>query len=203
MTGVSGRRWRLRGRFPDGELAGAPYQPLVRHLLWHRGFRDISVAQSFFEARDPGHDPADLPDVVVAVERLRAAIRAGELIAVYGDFDVDGVTASAILIEAMSRAGRPRHAVHSGPLRRGLRREHRGDRVAGSAGRLGDRHRGLRHQLRRRDRASADAWRRHDHRRPPHRPAGAARRPSPSSTRSASTPSTRRTNSRLAALRCE
>lgn len=105
MTGVSGRRWQLRGRFPDGELAGAPYQPLIRHLLWHRGFRDAGDADAFIEARDPGHDPRLLPDVEAAVARLRKAIDGGELIAVYGDFDVDGVTASAILIEAIAELG--------------------------------------------------------------------------------------------------
>jgi single-stranded-DNA-specific exonuclease len=104
-TGVSGRRWQLRGRFPDGELAGAPYQPLIRHLLWHRGFRDAGDAAAFIEARDPGHDPRLLPDVEAAVGRLRKAIDGGELIAVYGDFDVDGVTATAILIEAIADLG--------------------------------------------------------------------------------------------------
>lgn len=104
-TGVSGRRWQLRGRFPDGELAGAPYQPLIRHLLWHRGFRDAGDAAAFIDARDPGHDPRLLPDVEAAVARLRKAIDGGELIAVYGDFDVDGVTATAILIEAISELG--------------------------------------------------------------------------------------------------
>ncbi len=105
MTGVSGRRWRLRGRFPDGELDGAPYQPLIRHLLWHRGLRSAADAAAFLDARDPGFDPMLLPDIGLALDRLQAAIAAGELIAVYGDFDVDGVTASAILIEALSELG--------------------------------------------------------------------------------------------------
>ncbi|HEY8768459.1 MAG TPA: single-stranded-DNA-specific exonuclease RecJ [Dehalococcoidia bacterium] len=105
MAGVSGRRWRLRGRFPDGELEGAPYQPLIRHLLWHRGLRTIADAAAFLEARDPAFDPMLLPDIGIALDRLQAAIAAGELIAVYGDFDVDGVTASAILIEALRELG--------------------------------------------------------------------------------------------------
>jgi single-stranded-DNA-specific exonuclease len=104
-TGVSGRRWRLRGRFPDGELDGAPYQPLIRHLLWHRGLRNAADAAAFLDARDPSFDPLLLPDIGVALDRLQGAIAAGELIAVYGDFDVDGVTASAILIEALTELG--------------------------------------------------------------------------------------------------
>jgi single-stranded-DNA-specific exonuclease len=105
MTGVSGRRWRLRGRFPDGELEGAPYQPLIRHLLWHRGLRTTADAAAFLEARDPAFDSLLLPEIGVALDRLKRAMAAGELIAVYGDFDVDGVTASAILIEALTELG--------------------------------------------------------------------------------------------------
>ncbi len=105
MTGVSGRRWRLRGRFPEGELEGAPYQPLIRHLLWHRGLRSAADAATFLEARDPSFDPMLLPDIGLALERLRGAIAKGELIVVYGDFDVDGVTASAVLIEGLADLG--------------------------------------------------------------------------------------------------
>lgn len=105
MTGVSGRRWQLRGRFPDGELDGAHKEPLVRHLLWHRGLRSAADAATFLEARDPGFDAMLLPDIEIAIERMQRVITSGELIAVYGDFDVDGVTASAILIEALSELG--------------------------------------------------------------------------------------------------
>ena len=105
MTGVSGRRWQLRGRFPDGELASAPHQPLVRHLLWHRGVRTAAEAAVFMDAADPHHNPLDLPDIEPAINRLRRAIDSGELIAIYGDFDVDGVTSSAILLEALGDLG--------------------------------------------------------------------------------------------------
>jgi len=51
------------------------------------------------------YDPMLLPDIEPALARLRRAIAEGELIAVYGDFDVDGVTASAILIEGLRGVG--------------------------------------------------------------------------------------------------
>jgi single-stranded-DNA-specific exonuclease len=51
------------------------------------------------------YDPLLLPDMEAAVYRLRQAIQRGELIAVYGDFDVDGLTASAILIEGLRTLG--------------------------------------------------------------------------------------------------
>ena len=51
------------------------------------------------------HDPLLLPDIEPALARLRKALRVGERIAVYGDFDVDGVTASALLMEGLSASG--------------------------------------------------------------------------------------------------
>lgn len=102
---ATGKRWRLRGRFPDDALKGAPGQPLVRHLLWHRGVRTVAEAKAFTLAPDPAYDALLLPDIEQALDRIVRAIEAGELIAVYGDFDVDGVTAAAILIEALGEAG--------------------------------------------------------------------------------------------------
>jgi single-stranded-DNA-specific exonuclease len=51
------------------------------------------------------HDALLLPDIEAALTRLRRAMAEGELIAVYGDFDVDGVTASAILCEGLAALG--------------------------------------------------------------------------------------------------
>ncbi|HYE02763.1 MAG TPA: hypothetical protein VD963_05975, partial [Phycisphaerales bacterium] len=52
------------------------------------------------------HDPSLLPGVEAAAERLLAALAGGERIAIYGDYDVDGVTATAILFHTL-RALRP------------------------------------------------------------------------------------------------
>ena len=99
------RRWRLRGRQPEGELAAAPYPPLIRHLLWHRGVRPPAEAAAFMDGAVVEYHPLLLPDIEPALDRLRRAIDEGELIAVYGDFDVDGVTASTILIEGLRGLG--------------------------------------------------------------------------------------------------
>lgn len=106
QTQGGARHWRLRGRFPEGELASAPYPAIIRHLLWHRGIRTVADGTGFM---DPPHadvnDPLLLPDAEPALERIQLAIHNDELIAVYGDFDVDGVTASAILIEGLRGLG--------------------------------------------------------------------------------------------------
>jgi len=103
--GGQGRRWRLRGRFPDGALEGAPYPTLIRHLLWHRGLRTGDEAERFMAGPPVEHDPLLLPDIEPALGRLRQAVRDGERIAVYGDFDVDGVTALALLVEGLRSLG--------------------------------------------------------------------------------------------------
>jgi len=105
MLAPPARRWKLRGRFPEGDLTSAPYPPLIRHLLYHRNIRTPEQAAAFFDASPIDHDPLLLPDITPALNRIRRAIEGGETIAVYGDFDVDGVTASAILIESLRELG--------------------------------------------------------------------------------------------------
>jgi single-stranded-DNA-specific exonuclease len=95
----------LRGRFPEGDLAAAPYPPLIRHLLYHREIRTPQQAAAYFDSAPIEHDPLLLPDIGPAMERIRSAIDSGQKIAIYGDFDVDGVTASAILIEGLREVG--------------------------------------------------------------------------------------------------
>ena len=102
---ASGRRWRLRGRFPDEALTGAPYPALIRHLLWHRGLQTAESAARFMEGPPVEHDPLLLPDIEPALWRLRQAVGGGERVAVYGDFDVDGVTACALLVEGLRSLG--------------------------------------------------------------------------------------------------
>ena len=62
-------RWRLRGRFPEGELASAPYAPLIRHLLWHRGARTSAEAAATMEGAQVAYDAMLLPDAAPALAR--------------------------------------------------------------------------------------------------------------------------------------
>jgi single-stranded-DNA-specific exonuclease len=98
------RRWLVRPQAPA--LVDGPFPPLIRHLLYHRGVRSENEATRFlFLESQPEHDPHLLPNVERAVERLSTAIRDSESIAVFGDFDVDGVTAAALLTEALGELG--------------------------------------------------------------------------------------------------
>ncbi|GHU82358.1 hypothetical protein FACS1894196_0560 [Clostridia bacterium] len=84
--------------------AGLP-APLSR-VLWARGVRTPEEADAFLHPGLHGlHDPLGLHGMAAAVARVRAAIAGGERIAVYGDYDVDGVCATALLTEALAVHG--------------------------------------------------------------------------------------------------
>ncbi len=79
--------------------------PLAQALA-NRGYRDAETASRFLnpQLRQLG-DPFDLPDMTLAVERILAAIKKKERIVIYGDYDVDGVTSSALLQRVLQAAG--------------------------------------------------------------------------------------------------
>jgi single-stranded-DNA-specific exonuclease len=82
------------------EAAGG--HPLVAATLVRRGIDTPAAARAFFDpARYVPAPPEDLPGLARAVERLRQAIAAGEPLAVWGDFDADGQTATALLLEVL------------------------------------------------------------------------------------------------------
>ncbi len=85
---------------------GAGVPPIVARLLMARGIGSAEEAELFFHP-DESHlyDPFRLGGVGEAAERLVAAARSGRRIVVFGDYDVDGVTAVAQLKAALTRAG--------------------------------------------------------------------------------------------------
>ncbi len=108
---VLGRRWISRGG--DDRLGLALAQRLsvpeiVGRMMAARGI-DLDSAASFLNPtlRDLLPDPARLQDMDAAAARLVAAIQGGEKIAVFGDYDVDGATSSALLHRFFSAIGVP------------------------------------------------------------------------------------------------
>ena len=98
----------------------APPEPAVRDALarqlgWpvalaqalvNRGYRDEAAARRFLQPQlRQLADPFCLPDMRLAVERIQTAIRHHERIVIYGDYDVDGVTSSALLVNVLRAAG--------------------------------------------------------------------------------------------------
>ncbi len=76
----------------------------VAITLVRRGYRTPEQAREFLEA-DESHDPGEFRSIGAIVERLRAAIDAGERITVHGDFDVDGVCATTIVVSTLRALG--------------------------------------------------------------------------------------------------
>lgn len=95
------KRWRLKPA-PNVVPAGA-WPLLIGTLLAHRGVRTTAEARAFFDAGPPA--ALTLPDLDRAVQRLARACRAAEIVAVFGDFDVDGVTAAVLLSEGLRSLG--------------------------------------------------------------------------------------------------
>jgi single-stranded-DNA-specific exonuclease len=80
--------------------------PLLSEVLWRRGFQDPLAVEGWFHASSSNRSDAfDLPDLGKAVERLKSAIRTGERIGVWGDFDVDGQTATTLLVSGLRQLG--------------------------------------------------------------------------------------------------
>ncbi|MEM6504156.1 MAG: DHH family phosphoesterase [Planctomycetota bacterium] len=95
---------------PDAEHAADALlpglHPLVDRLLRARGVEDAEAAQRFLSPKLLHlHDPATLPGCVEAAQRLKQAVDDNQPIIIYGDYDVDGVTASAILYHTLTLAG--------------------------------------------------------------------------------------------------
>jgi single-stranded-DNA-specific exonuclease len=74
-------------------------------VLVRRGFGDPEDARRFLEGALPGHDPLLLGDMPAAVEALRAAIAAGKRICIHGDYDADGICATALAVLLLREAG--------------------------------------------------------------------------------------------------
>ena len=80
--------------------------PLVDRLLRARGVTDAEAAEPFLTPKLTHlHDPATLPGCIKAAQRLKKAVDEQQPIIIYGDYDVDGVTASAILYHTLTAAG--------------------------------------------------------------------------------------------------
>jgi single-stranded-DNA-specific exonuclease len=82
--------------------------PVVAQLLLNRGLGELDQAERFLKAPFTGlHPPELLPGVCAAADLLGEAVRKGRRICVYGDYDVDGTTGTAILWQALRLLGSP------------------------------------------------------------------------------------------------
>lgn len=94
-----GRPWRINGAAVD---ASDSPRPLLHRFLATRGLVERSSIEDYLSYSLANmSDPALMPDATIAADRILDAIINGETVTVYGDYDVDGVTSTAVLSLAL------------------------------------------------------------------------------------------------------
>jgi single-stranded-DNA-specific exonuclease len=101
------KRWMLAGHITsEAEAELAKFPPVLRQLLFNRGYATDAEARAFLKAEaNFNTDPMQLTGMGVAIDRMCYALAHGEPIAIYGDYDVDGVTATALLVQTLRAFG--------------------------------------------------------------------------------------------------
>ena len=118
-------QWQVADPDPTAQdrlAAELSLSPLLCQVLINRGITDAAAARTFLSpSLHDLHDPFQLFGMDAAVRRIVAAIQQGEQMAVYGDYDVDGVTATALADDVLRGAGAPGGVLHSGTAGRRIR----------------------------------------------------------------------------------
>ena len=91
---------------PQANESLAEFPPILRQVLYNRGYATNDRARAFLKAEtDFNTDPFQMIGMDAAIARILQAIAQKEPIAIYGDYDVDGVTATALLVQTLCVLG--------------------------------------------------------------------------------------------------
>ncbi len=103
-------KWIIKGQdLPPGLISefmnnyGCGY--LLASVLCTRGIKSAKEAEDFLSKNGFWHDPMELPDMALAVNRIKKARNNNETVAVFGDYDADGITATAIMKDCLEAYG--------------------------------------------------------------------------------------------------
>jgi len=100
------KRWRIASPVPESYRSRlSDVHPLVVQVLYNRGLTHAEEARTFLRGPFEPDNPFRLQGMDRAVSHVREAIRAGVPIVVYGDFDADGITATALLVLTLRSLG--------------------------------------------------------------------------------------------------
>ena len=104
---MNNSHWNVLPPAPAQYLANTSgFSPLIAQLLYNRHLVEPSQLELFIAGDERlSGDPLLLPDVHQAVARIYRALLSGEKIAIYGDFDADGITGTALLVQGLSFLG--------------------------------------------------------------------------------------------------
>ncbi len=98
----------------DERAALGEHSDIVAHLLFHRGITDAESARKFVSPDyDSGvHDPFLLKDAEKSAERIIKAVKSNERIAVYADYDADGIPGAALFDDFLKRIGYANYSIY-------------------------------------------------------------------------------------------
>ncbi len=96
-------RWQIQSPLtPSANDNLAAFSPILRQVLFNRGVGTSTEAEAYIKAEILFDDsPSQMMGMDLALERIEQAIHRGEKVAIYGDYDVDGVTATALLMQVL------------------------------------------------------------------------------------------------------
>ncbi len=90
----------------DSFVQSVPASRILSRVLWNRGIRTPDQVRRYLNPSMSNlHDPGLLDGMEIAVERTRRAIGSGEKIMIHGDYDVDGITSTALLVRVLTAIG--------------------------------------------------------------------------------------------------
>ena len=99
--------WNIQALEPGSvnALVGGGYAPLPAMVLASRGMKTVREAGEYLDCNAELYDPFLMTDMDLAAGRVGLAIERGEKIAVFGDYDVDGITSTCMLTDFLRRQG--------------------------------------------------------------------------------------------------
>ena len=107
---MSGVKWIIRDEnIPLDKVIGLMNEIgcgyLLASVLCSRGYAESGKARELISGKEVWHDPMLLPDIALAINRIKSAKAKKELVAVYGDYDADGITATVIMQRCLEEFG--------------------------------------------------------------------------------------------------
>jgi single-stranded-DNA-specific exonuclease len=110
---IKPKRWEYSAPLPAEAgvafAAQSAIHPVVAQILYNRGYTDPASAKAFLRGEIVAGDSFRMEGMAKAVSRIRYAIKRQEVIVVYGDFDADGVTSTALLVSVLKALGANAH----------------------------------------------------------------------------------------------
>ena len=107
METILEKHWQVSSKItPEAAQGLSGYPALLQQVLFNRGLGTAEESKRFLAALPPeSNDPFGMKGMEAAVDRLSFAIKNGDPIVVYGDYDADGVTATALLLNSLQAFG--------------------------------------------------------------------------------------------------